>query len=63
MKVVITVENKTIIELIHQHLRSKLGEEAAPKRDDIKIKVKSKQNYRVHEWETGELQVTFEGEI
>jgi len=63
MKTVIVVENKLIVELIYAHLVSKLGEKAAPKRENIKIQVRSKQNYRQDRWEVGELQVTYEGEL
>jgi hypothetical protein len=63
MKITFEVDNKTISDLIYVYVRSKLGEEANVQQDDIKIEVQSKQNYRVHEWEKGELRVRYEGEI
>lgn len=63
MKITVEVQNETIIDLIYVHLLAKLGLNAAPTKDKIFIKVKSKQNYRIREWESGELQVTYEGEI
>jgi hypothetical protein len=63
MKIAFEVDNKTITELIYGYVRSKLGEEANVKRDDIKIEVQSSQNYRQHTWETGELRVRYEGDV
>ncbi len=57
-----TVSNETIEQLIVDFLKTKLGKaDLTP--SDICIKVRSKQNYRVQEWEVGELQVTYEGEV
>lgn len=63
MKVSIEVADKKIRELILDYVRSKLGAEAHVKLDDIKVLVKSKNNYRTQEWEQGTLNVKYEGEV
>ncbi len=57
------VPDRLIRELISAHLQSKLGAEANVKPEDIKVLVRSKQNYRAKEWESGELLVSFEGDV
>lgn len=63
VKVSFEVSNETIKELIWDYVKSKFGEEANIRLDDIKIEVQSSQNYRLHTWEKGELRVKYEGEI
>lgn len=63
MKLACVVSDVEIRNLIFEHLKSKVGEGANLKLEDIKIKVRSKQNYREKEWETGELQVYYEGDV
>lgn len=63
MKASFEVSSDIIRELVFQHIREKLGESATPKPEDLKILVRSKQNYRDKQWEEGELSVKFEGEI
>ena len=57
------VSDKLIRELISEHLQAKLGLDADVKPEDIKVLVRSKQNYQVKEWEAGELLVSFEGDV
>lgn len=52
-------DENDIRELIKQDIEDKMRVSIKP--EDIKILVQSKQNYRVHEWETGKLHVTYEG--
>lgn len=63
MKIAVVVPNEVIKGLIMRYIEEKLGPGAVPKDEDLKIEVMSKQNFRVKEWETGELRVTFEGEV
>jgi hypothetical protein len=63
MKVVVTIDHALIVDMIHAHLVSKLGEDATPSKENIKVLVRSKQNYRDKSWEQGELQVTYEGDV
>lgn len=63
MKVSCEVSPEIIRLLIYQHICEKLGDHATPRPEDLKILVRSKQNYRDHEWETGELSVKFEGDV
>ncbi len=63
MNVNLEVTDKKIRELVLDYVRGKLGATADVKLRDIHVKVRSKQNYRNHEWEDGELQVRYEGEI
>lgn len=53
MKVNLTYDEKMIQDLIQRDLENKLGIQV--KKDDIAILVQSKQNYKVHEWERGQL--------
>jgi hypothetical protein len=63
MKVTCEVSAETIRGLIYEYICERLGSAAVPKREDIKIQVRSKQNYREKQWEDGELMVKFEGEV
>lgn len=54
MQINLVVDSTKIRELILDYLRGKLGDTAQLKLDDIKIKVRSRQNYREKEWENGE---------
>jgi len=55
--------NKTIRELIFRHIQEKLGNGVVPNPDNLVIEVQSNQNYRVHEWEKGELSGEVRGGI
>lgn len=63
MKISFEINNDEIIGMIYAHVQEKLGPDANVKRDDIKIQVRSKQNYREKQFEHGELIVKYEGEI
>lgn len=63
MKVSCEVSPETIRQLIYEHICKKLGDFATPKPENLRILVRSKQNYRNQEWETGELSVKFEGDV
>jgi hypothetical protein len=61
-KLHIEVDSATIKALVAEHLASKLG---AVNVDytRVVIQVQSKQNYRVHEWETGDFRAVYETEV
>lgn len=61
MKINVTYTNEMIKELIEKDLESKLYKGVGS--IEINIKVRSKQNYREKEWETGELKVELEVEL
>jgi hypothetical protein len=63
MKIACEVSPETIRQLIYEHICRKLGDHAAPQPESLKILVRSKQNYREHQWEDGELSVKFEGDV
>lgn len=63
MKITFEVSNETITELIYTYVCSKLGPGAVVDKESVKIEVQSKQNYREHTWENGQLRVRYEGEI
>lgn len=63
MRISCEVPDTTIRRLIYEHICEKLGSQAVPKLEDLKIQVRSKQNYREHQWEDGELNVKFEGDV
>jgi hypothetical protein len=61
MKVNVTYTNEMIKELIKKDIDSKLSYGIG--KLEIDIKVRSKQNYREKDWETGELKVDLELDI
>lgn len=63
VKVSFEITPKEIEFLLMEMVRAKLGPGAKIKQEDLKILVRSKQNYRIHEWEKGELCVKFEGDV
>ena len=61
MKMRVELTNDDIRKLIINELSRKLGENLNV--DDIQIMVRSKQNYRDHEWERGEFWVVYDSEV
>jgi len=62
MKLLIELTMADITRLITQELQNKLG--AVPlDPKNVKILVRSKQNYHEKEWERGEFQVSYEADI
>jgi transcriptional regulator len=58
MKIKIEYTNEMLIELIKNDIANKIT--TYPNKLDVKIKVRSKQNYREKEWEIGELNCELE---
>ncbi len=63
MKVSFEVSPSDLKEMALKIVRSKLGPDANINEKDLKILVRSKQNYREKEWENGEIRILFEGDI
>jgi hypothetical protein len=61
MKTKIELTTNDVRNLIVNELQKRLTVKLAP--ENVQILVRSKQNYREHEFEHGEFQVTYEGEI
>jgi hypothetical protein len=61
MKLKIEMTSENIAQMILRELSAKL--DLTLKESDIKIFVRSKQNFRDKEWEIGEFKVTYEGEV
>jgi hypothetical protein len=61
MKLNLSYDEAMIKELIQLDLERKLNVKIDAK--DLKILVQSKQNYRVHDWETGKLKCDLEVNI
>lgn len=61
MKIKVDLTNDEVRALIIRELSSKVG--GTLHEDSVIIKVRSKQNYRDKEWEKGEFQVSYEGEV
>lgn len=61
MKINLSYDSKMIQELIAKDIESKISADISA--SDIKIKVRSKQNYREKEWENGELKCELEVNI
>lgn len=57
MIVRIELSEKELRALVAQHLRDLLGD-IAPRQDDVRIEVKSKQNYK-SEWEEAEFRAVY----
>jgi hypothetical protein len=62
MKINISYTDEMIRELIKKDLESKLNFNVM-KKPSIEIKVRSRQNYRDKEWESGELKCDLEVDI
>jgi hypothetical protein len=58
MRIRIEIDEKQLRELVTAHLRDQLGE-LAPKADEVRIEVKSKQNYKA-EWEVASFRAVYE---
>lgn len=58
MKVLVTLTTEDVRRLIIAELSEKVNGSFSP--DSVIIEVKSKQNYKNHEWETGEIRATLE---
>ena len=63
MRISFEITPAEIRALLVERVRAKLGPEANIRDEDLKIMVRSKQNYRIREWEPGELSVRFEGDV
>ena len=61
MKIKVELTTEEIEGLIVGELEHRIGSSFRP--EAVVIKVRSKQNYREHEWENGEFQVTYEGDV
>ena len=59
MKIRIEITNAELTSLIMEHLSEKLGSQFDPIRDDVRIEVKSKQNYK-SEWESADFRAIYE---
>ena len=57
MKIGIELTQDEVREALVKYVREQSGLEDL-KDDEVVIRVRSKQNYRVQEWEEGEIQVT-----
>ena len=57
MKIGIELTQDEVREALVKYVREQSGLEDL-KDDEVVIRVRSKQNYRVHDWEEGEIQVT-----
>lgn len=57
-KIKLEYDEADIRELVRRDIESKMN--VSISQDDIKIEVQSKQNYRVHEWESGKFRATYE---
>lgn len=61
MKINLTYDSDMILELITNDIQRKLS--VSVSQSDLKIKVRSKQNYRDKEWESGELKCDLEVKV
>ena len=61
MEIAVSYNSEQLKQLIQQDLQMKLN--AHIPLDKIEIKVKSQQNYRVHEWERGDLKLDMKVDI
>lgn len=59
IRIRIEIDEKTLTTLVHEYLVKQLGVDILPDVYDIKIEVKSKQNYR-SEWEKAEFRAVYE---
>lgn len=57
-KISVEVDEKTLRRLVLDHLNQMFNGTIGP--EDVKIKVRSKQNFRDKEWEDGEFKATIE---
>jgi len=55
--IAITIDEKTLRELVYNHLAFILGDAHVLKMEDIKIEVKSKHNWKT-EWESADFRAT-----
>lgn len=62
MSIKLEITEAELKSLILEHLSSKLGKSASLNVGDVKIKVKSKQNYK-SEWEIAAFRAVYEGNI
>lgn len=60
MKIRIEITQKELTNIIMEHLSEMLGDAFDPVRDNVKIEVKSKQNYKA-EWEAADFRAVYEG--
>lgn len=58
MKIRIEVDETQVRRLVREYLEQHLGD-LAPKTEDVRIEVKSKQNFRA-EWETASFRAVYE---
>lgn len=61
MEIDVSYDSQQIKQLIQDDLERKLNVHIPL--DEIEIKVKSQQNYRVHEWERGDLKLELKANI
>lgn len=59
MRLNVELGNQEVRDMLVEKLQSLMPDMALDK-EKIQIQVKSKQNYRVNEWETGEIRVTYQ---
>lgn len=57
-KIRVEVDSETVKALVLGHLRTLIGADFDERK--VVIQVKSKQNYRVHDWETGDFRAVYE---
>ena len=58
IRIEIEIDEKTLRKLVHDHITEQLGE-LAPRSEDIRIEVKSNQNYK-SEWEPASFRAVYE---
>lgn len=58
MKINVELGNQEVRDMLVARLRTLMPEVEFDEKD-VRILVKSKQNYRVHEWEDGEIMVAY----
>jgi hypothetical protein len=61
MRIKVELSNDEVKSLILGELVRRIGDNF--KSSDVKIQVRSKQNYRNQAWEVGEFKVSYEGDI
>ena len=62
MRIKLQMTEEELTNLVIAHLSSNLGEKVSLTARDVKIEVKSKQNYK-SEWEVAAFRAVYEGDI
>lgn len=59
MKIKVEIDSGTLKVLVYEHIKSLMGD-VPFNPEDVVIEVRSKQNYRQHEWERGDFRAVLE---